>query len=552
MTNPDEGHVLELQDYWQFLCRRRWWILGTLFVVWAVVWAASWLMPVKYRSVTTIMIEQQKVPKDYVESNVADDMQQRLNTIADQILSRARLQRIIDQFQLYPKGQKQLSPDDLVDNMRKDIEVELIPAATSQKQISAFRVYYSAPTPLLAQQVTGQLTSLFIQENQTQQQQLSASATQFLSAEVDQARQKVAECNTRLNEFKARYVGQLPSQAQGNIQLLAGLQSRYDGLMTSLNTAQSQRLYLESMLNQYGAVAPSAETDGDSAASIDAELLRLHGALDNARGQYSEIHPDVVALKAQIAEAEKRKQRIEKSAAENQKKTPKALSRADIQAMSPRMQVEGQLKANQQQIRDTQAQLRGLEPQIAALQHRLQLSPLREQELADLMREYDQASQHYDELTKKQADSQMATNMENQQQGMQFSILDAPNLPDKVHSPNRKKLSLAGLALGLALGIAIAFIIEKTRDRIFTEKDIANIRPQHLPPGFEVLSARVLVSLPHLPSPVEKRRKRRLRVFEWVAAVAMLIAIAAGNIVSIRSGYDSGERLRNVTIGNTN
>ena len=254
----DRPHVNEepglgFEEIWNIIWRRRWWVLTTLFICWSVVWTLSWLLPPRYRSETLILIEQQKVPQEYVLSNVAVDFQQRLQTMTQQILSRARLQRIINDFHLYPGLRDRVAPDQLVEMMRKDIEIELVETA-NKRGLSAFHVYYSARSPQLAQQVASQLTNLFIQENLLAQQQQSESTTQFLSAELEQARRSLAEQEEKMRVFKAQYLGQLPSQVQSNVGILGGLQNQYEALSVRLQHSQEQKLYLESMQAQYKAL----------------------------------------------------------------------------------------------------------------------------------------------------------------------------------------------------------------------------------------------------------------------------------------------------------
>ena len=311
----DRPHVSEepglgFEEIWNIIWRRRWWVLSTLFICWSVVWTLSWLLPPRYRSETLILIEQQKVPQEYVLSNVAVDFQQRLQTMTQRILSRARLQRIINDFHLYPGLRDRVAPDQLVEMMRKDIEIELVETA-NKRGLSAFHVYYSARSPQLAQQVASQLTNLFIQENLLAQQQQSESTTQFLSAELEQARRSLAEQEEKMRAFKAQYLGQLPSQVQSNVGILGGLQNQYEALSVRLQHSQEQKLYLESMQAQYKSLDVASPQNPQSSGSVDQDLVRLRAALDDARGRYTELHPEVIRLKNQIARAEKLKQQLE-------------------------------------------------------------------------------------------------------------------------------------------------------------------------------------------------------------------------------------------------
>jgi polysaccharide chain length determinant protein (PEP-CTERM system associated) len=535
MDEHNEASSPQLGEYWQILCRRRWWILGTFFSVWALAWVASWILPPRYKSETLILVEQQQVPAEYVVTNVNTDMQDRLQTLSQQILSRTRLQRIIEDFHLYPRYQKQLSSDQLVEHMRKDIDIEVVENPGKQ-ELSAFRISYTAADPHLAQRVASELTSLFIQENLSAQQQQSENTTQFLSAELEQARQSLAEQEAQVRDFKSRYLGELPSQMQSNIEILTGLQNRYEGLTSNLNHSRQQKLYLESLLSHSRAIGMTSK--GTTASDTVDEIASLQKQLDEARARYTDTHPEVVRLSSELAKAEKRRQ-LQLAAAKDGSQSPgsddtsSANSGSDSQTVSPILQLESQLKANEQEIKDTQSQMKGVEDQIREYQGRLNISPIREQKLADLTRGYDQSKANYDSLLKKQMQSQMATNLEKQQEGQQFRILDPPSMPKKAFFPDRMKFSLAGLGAGLVLGFALSILLEITGNYIRTERDLRSIK---VPSGIEIISTQVLAGIPHLAVPGEERRRKWSHALEVLAAVGMIAIVGLGNAISFLRG----------------
>jgi polysaccharide biosynthesis transport protein len=521
----EEKPGLNLQDYWAIVRRRRWWLLLPIFAVWAIAFAISYLLPAQYRSETLILIEQQKVPEQYVVANVSMSMQERLQSMTQQILSRTRLQRIIDQFGLYRSERNRLGPDAVVERMRKDIQIELVQPPGERQDLTAFRIFYLAPNPQVAQQVASRLTSLFIDENIQTQQQLSEDTTAFLANQLEDARKNLAEQETKVREFKARYLGQLPSQLQSNVQILTGLESRSQSLSQALSHAQQQKLYLESLRSQYHNLqGASEEVAGDTVPALDKELARLNSELAAARGRYTENHPDVTRLKSEIAKTEKLKQQIESQIAAKQDKpadSPKgkrATSTSQLQGTTPMLQVEGELKANELEIRDTQRELNAVQAQIGEYQARLNVTPMREQQMADLTRDYEQSKSNYDSLLKKQMQSQLATNLEKRQQGQQFRILDPPSLPLRPYFPDRVQFSMFGLLCGVLLGCMVVAALEMFDARICSERQL-----------HEVLSAKVLVGIPHISTPQEQRRMALLQLGEWSAALVMLAIVVGSN-----------------------
>src|ERR1700751_104920 len=224
MSEVDESPVSNWEEYWKIAYVRRWWLLLTPFLMWAIFWTVTWFLPSRYRSVTVILVEQQKVPEQYVISNVAADLQDRLQSMTQQILSRTRLQSIIESFHLYPEERKKAQ--DLVERMREDIKIDLVKAAAHQDALTAFKIYFSYGDPQTAQRVTNELTTLFIDENLRARQQQSENTTGFLQNQLEEARKDLAAQEQRIRQFKAQYLGELPGQMQSNLQILAGLQSR--------------------------------------------------------------------------------------------------------------------------------------------------------------------------------------------------------------------------------------------------------------------------------------------------------------------------------------
>jgi polysaccharide chain length determinant protein (PEP-CTERM system associated) len=419
--------------------------------------------------------------------------------------------------------------------MRKDIDIEVVESPGKQ-ELDAFRISYTAADPHLAQKVASELASLLIQENLSEQQQQSENTTQFLSTELEQARQSLADQEAQVRDFKTRYLGELPSQMQSNIEILTGLQNRYEGLTSSLNHSRQQKLYLESLLSHYRTLGITA-SKGTPSSDVSDEVASLQKELDAARARYTDTHPDVVRLRSELAKAEKRRQQLAAGADGAQTTdadgTKSAASSVDAQAISPVLQLESQLQANEQEIKDTQTQLSGVEQQIREYQGRLNISPIREQKLTDLTRGYDQSKANYDSLLKKQMQSQMATNLEKQQEGRQFRVLDPPSLPRKAFFPDRVKFSLGGLGGGLALGLIIAFLLEKTGDRVRTERDLREIK---VPNGIEIISTQILAGIPHMEVPGEEWRTKWGRVLEGLAAILILVVIGAGNAISFLRG----------------
>jgi succinoglycan biosynthesis transport protein ExoP len=524
---------LDIQKYLGIVQRRHLHFLIPLFIGWVVVWSVSWVLPPRYQSGTLILVEQPTMPKDYVTPNVTDDLQARMQSITQQILSRTRLLRIIEQYNLYTLPHSDRSPDDKVALMRSDIDIELVRDERSN-QITAFNVYYTSRDPHIAQQVTGELTNLFINENLEVRQQQSEDTTKFLEGQLDAARATLADQEEKIRVFKAQHVGEMPGQLASNLQILSGLQSQLQNEQDALNSAKQQHVYLQTLVDQYRTLqVPAKSGDGNPVGlpALDQELEKLKAQLADLSSRYTDRHPDVRKLKQQIAETEKQRQQLiagmKSKAADNTSDDPNALPAegSDPAQASMLLQVQGQLRSNQVEITNREHSIAVLKAKIDDYQARLNQEPIREQQLADLTRGYDQSKANYDDLLKKKNDSAMATSMELLQQGERFRIIDPPSLPLRPLFPNRLKFCGIGFGLGLALGVVVAGAFEFLDPSIHDEKQLKKL----LPPA-------IITEIPTIANLSDQQAQTRRIWIGWATAAVVFVTILAGSAFSFLRG----------------
>jgi polysaccharide biosynthesis transport protein len=531
----EKSEGLNLQQYLGVVRRRHLYFLIPLFLGWAIVWGASWMLPKRYESTTLILVEQPTMPKDYVTPNVNDDLQERMQSITQQILSRTRLLHIIDEFNLYA-GRARRSPDQKVEMMRKDILIDLV--RDERNRITAFNVTYSSGNPLIAQQVTSELTDLFINENLEVRQQESVDTTTFIETQLEAARKTLSEQEQKIREFKGQHVGEMPGQLASNLQILQGLQSQLQNEEDALNSARQQQVYLQTLADQYRALQGSSKgTDGNGPSmglpAIDQELDKLKAQLADLSSRYTDRHPDVRKLKDQIAKTEKMRDQLlaglkTKDAAGTSDGTEAAIPAtqgtdpAQAAVMAP---IQSQLRSNQLEITNREHAIASLKAKVDDYQGRLNQEPIREQQLADLTRGYEQSQANYDDLLKKKNESKMATSMELLQQGERFRIIDPPSLPLKPAFPNRLKFCGIGLGVGLALGLVFAGGFEMMDDRIHDEKALQKLLP-----------VSVIAEIPEIARPEDERRVRRQLWLGWAVAALVSGTILVGSALSYLRG----------------
>jgi polysaccharide chain length determinant protein (PEP-CTERM system associated) len=520
-----EAEPIDLSRLVDLIRRRHMQFLIPLFLGWLLVWGSSWFLQARYLSSTLILVEEPTMPKNYVEPNVNDDLQSRLQSISQQILSRTRLLLIIDKLNLYAGTKNSApTPDDRVDLMRKDIGIELV--RNRSDAITAFRISFTAPSPNIAQEVTSKLTSLFIDENLRVRQQQSEDTTQFMESQLEGARQSLSSQEAKIRDFQAAHEGELPTQQTTNLQILSGLQAQYQNEQQALNTAKQQRIYFQTQLDQYRALQGNSSTpDGPSGLpAIDQQLEKMRAQLTELSSHYTDSYPDVQQLKSEIAKTEKIRSNFIAELKRNAGKQDSGAAAHEVvdpTQSAQLMQLQGQVHSSQLEITNREHAIADLNARIGEYQKRLTQEPASEQQLADLTRGYEQSKSNYDELLKKENESRMATSMEQLQQGERFTILDPPSLPLKPSSPNRLKMCGMGFVVGAVLGALIVGILEFLDDRLHSDKQIKKLLP-----------AAVISEVPEILTVKDKDGDARRIVIGWAMASLVLICILAGSAFS--------------------
>ena len=516
--------------------RRRWWVIVPAFAVAMATCLTAVLLPRRYESVAIILVERQQVPERYVTPNSTSDIQEALQGMEEAVLSRTQLLQIIDEFGLYPKTRSRLAPEELVKLMRADIKIgpNEKGSDSGNKPLNAFKVSFTCNDAHVAQAVTSRFTTLFIEENLRSREEQSTGTTNFLTDQLTTATADLRRQESRVRDFKMRNLGELPEQQQGNLQILSGLHMQLQQTMAAASHAREQQAYLETLLSHYRDMPSATETKSASPTSaptaveaMQTELTHLRSQRADLLARYTPKYPDVQKLDDEIAQDEAQLARL--SAAAEHATDQSAGQNADAGGTSGRettvAQLRSQLEANRIEIQNAVAEQKNLEDRIADYQRRLNMTPVREQELADMLRDYSLSKQNYDDLLGKKTQSLLATSLEKHQQGQQFRIIDAPNLPIKPTSPNVVQICLLGLAAGLAAGAGLAYLAE-FRDHSI--RDYKEVRKQ--------LGFPLVIALPLMFSPSEEQARAKTKMLEWVAGGALALIVCVTELIVLRHG----------------
>ena len=468
-----ENRELTMDDYLAMLRRRAKVILFPALVAPLIGFGISYFFTAKYTSQSQILVEGQKVPESMVQPVVTEDLTARVATLEQQMLSQSDLQPIVERLGL-AKGSRSVS--EVMDEIRANTSVS--PVDTSFMQIGAkpkpgqsssapsFYINYTSSNPREAQQVCNELTSLLVEENLKSIQAAASGTSDVLNKGIEDAKRNLDDMDGKLAAFKKQYVGQLPGDEENNLKILMGLNAQLEANTQTLNRAQQDKSYTESMLASQLAAWRGTQTSNPL--TLQKQLSELQSQLVDLKAKYTDDHPDVIKTKADIVEVKKKLDEADKAAAEaTDTNTDKSSPNEPPELRQMRIQVH---QYNDLIAAATRDQKR-LQQEIGQYQGRISLSPAIEEQYKELTRDYENANKTYQDLLGKKSSADLTVKMNNQSQGERMFPLNPASLPDAPSFPNRWYFAGGGLGAGLALGLGLVMWLELRDKSIRTEAD---------------------------------------------------------------------------------
>jgi len=462
------GHrVLTPEDYGAIL-KGRWWMIAIPAVVLPIIAVAiTFMLTPQYESKTLVLVEQQKVPDDYVKPVVSDDLTGRLASMKEQILSRARLTPIIERFNLYGTGKS--SMDDRIDQTRKSISITPIHSEMARTGgLPGFFISFKAGDARTAQLVCGEITSLFVNENLRARSQSVEGTQDFLKGQLADAKRNLDDQDSKLAKFQQTYVGRLPGEEAPNMNMLTSLNTQLDAATQALARMEQDKSYEEAMLAQQQSLSAQGTSGGFAPQAQQSALQALLSEEADLTKRYTDDYPDVVAVRRKIKNLRQEMAQAPPPAAVP---VPAASTPNRTDSLSVQ-QLRAQLRSLEQGITQKKHDQAMIQSQIRVYQDRISSSPLVQEEYKNITRDYTTAQAFYDDLLKKMNQSKMATDLEKRQQGEQFRVMDEPNLPDGPSFPKRGVFAGGGLFAGLCLGLMIVAWREYRDTALRSERDI--------------------------------------------------------------------------------
>jgi polysaccharide chain length determinant protein (PEP-CTERM system associated) len=449
--------------------KRNWWILPlTVIAGVSIALGSTFFLPKRFTSQTLVLVDQQTVSPDLVKPVVTEATNQRLASMQEKILSRSRLQPIIEKFGLYAAERDSVHMEDLVAGLRAAIEVTPLEPmqGTQNRQLPGFHIKVTFDNPQVAQRVCSEITTMFMEQNSRDIDVEGTHTTEFFAQHVEEAKRNLDDQDAKLAEFKKKYMGSLPDQEQTNLGLLTGMNTQLEASTQALNRAQQDKAMTESLLASQLATWKAVNRGDTPAETLDQQLSALQDQLNALQARYTPDHPDVIKARNQIEQLKKRMAEAPKSGSTQANSQASTIEPAVIQ------QYRAKLRQDDLTTADLIRQQAKIQNQINLLQGKIQSTPAVEQQFKELTRNYQTALDGYNDLLKKHDQSAIARDLNRQQQGENLRVLDPPSLPMTPSFPKKPVFAGVGAGGGLALGLAILYMLAAFDPSMHTEHDV--------------------------------------------------------------------------------
>lgn len=509
-----------IKKYSDLIIDKWWLVVSSIFLTVTVGLGYYLFVPKVYQSTALLSYEQQQInPTARMDPEQGRlRLREALATLQELVTSRTSLEKVITQYSLYEEARKHLPIDDVIIEMRKNIDIK--PAV----QGDIFSVTFRGADPEKVVKVASALASLFIEENLKYREERAAETSKYTESELAMAKKVLDEKEEVMRDYKLKNFNEMADQRQSNLTQLQSLVTQNQGIQESIQRLESTRAILQEQIGMHQRIATmrsSSESAGGGAVTNRPEtsadrLMRLRGYLNGLLIKYTENHPEVQRTKQLI-------EQLEKQGSRNQGGTVRpslsATSSSHLTASMEIQRLQIQLKEidfNIKQLREEQATI---PPQIAKYQRWIDAAPIREAEWNALTRDYTELRRNYDQLVSQNLQAQSAENLERNQKGSKFKIVDTARLPVKPFSPNFFKIFLIALAAGVALGVVPLFVLDFI-DTSF--KDVDEVE--------EYIGVPVICAIPIIEKETEIKKEKyvsRVRV-SVVAMYGTVLLIAIG------------------------
>ena len=489
-----QSDVRSIADLFQILKRRKWSLILPAFLVFFTAGTVALLLPPVYRSTSTILIEEQGIPAEFVRATVTSYAEERIQMIKQRAMSFSKLSDLVNRFNLYPDLRNSRTAEEIINKMRDDIRVEPVSAEVIDPRTGrpssatiAFTLSYDGKTPETVLLVADTLTSLFLSENQQVRERQTAETSQFLELEMNRVKKELAALDTKMADFKETHMHELPELLQANLDGKERTERDIDRLNDQIRTLKDRESFLQTQLS--GLSVNFGNEDKRRLEELKLQLVNL-------KTRFSDEHPDVIKTRREIADVEKQIA----DARPGRQALPRTSPLPNESDNPAHVNLTSQLAATRFEIESLNRQIRALRQRAEQYGSRLESAPQVEKAYNALLLERNNTQLKYNDLMAKYMDSQVAQGLEKERKGERFTLIDPARLPQRPFKPNRLAIVVIGFVLAVGSGVGFAAIREYSDESIRDYRRLRRITP------FPVLAG---IPLIENESDITKRRWKK-------------------------------------------
>lgn len=491
--------------------RARKWLAFLVFaMVSFAVLAAGFLWPYKYSSQVIIFVDDSNIIRPLMEgSAVTTEISERASVAREMLWSRSLMERVATDESIFGPGASDLTPEQLegrISAIRSNMSV-------GTRGESYFSIGYQASSPEVAFRAAQRLGQLFIEVSSSRKREESRSAYDFIDKQVKSYERQLAEVEGRLKRFLSENVDGTEGEAN----------SRMASLRGQLELAQMERAELESRVESLRQQLNGVAQTLQGAAGEDTYAVRIRDMeqqLDKLRLQYHDSYPDIVILREQIAELRRQRQAV---LADPNQSLPTVGGDSQINPLF--QELKGAMVTAQADMETVETRIRSLQRLIAQQEERMERIQENKAQYSDLTRDMEVNKQIYDDLLKRREKARVSMHLDVEGQGLNYRINEAAQYPLAPSGAKFSMFAMAGLFLGLVAPFGAVAGLLQVDPRVRAREQLE-----------EELNMSVLVELPPVRTPFEKRRDRRVTmgvIFCVVIASAIYIAVAVAGVMGV-------------------
>jgi protein tyrosine kinase modulator len=556
-----EEQEKSIQDYLAIVSRRKVAIISTGLAVFLLGLVTALVWPPTFKSSATILIKEQEIPTELVRSTVTSFAAQRIQTISQRVMTRPNLMEIIEKYNLYVDERKRYTTEEVLEEMRDDISLDMISADVMDPRTGrpgvatiAFTLSFLNNSPDAAQKVAGELTSLFLAENLKSRKDKAAETYTFLTDETEKLEQRIAESGKQLAEFKEKHANSLPEMSTMNLSMLNRAESELDSVEAELRALKERKFYLESQLSQINPLTNMRSATGESILDPASRLKALESEYASLSARYSSEHPDIVKIKREIeglrtqtgqsvstqeqainltkkrseyAALEKKYSanhpdvitlKAEITAVEKSIANQPAQPETQVMALNPDnpayISAQTQLKTIETEIQSNTSRKERLDKKVRELEGNIAKSPQIEKEYMVLSREQQSALARFQDIKARQMEAEIGQELEKESKGESFVLIDPAQFPEKPVKPNRIAIVFLSLIFSMAAGLGVAIVKEAMDGSV---RGVSGVT--------KMLTAAPLAVIPIIYNTYDLRRKQRINRIVLGSVVGSVVAV---------------------------